>query len=544
MSLEDVMAKMNNDYGFTATKRQYNRRISQWGLDKNIKDSEVRWIAQKQKRRAVEEKDTVFKVRGREVDPDRIARAIKWKRISDEVLLSNIQAATPEGVTYNTPLVVDAESPHIPPQSPQSPRLMLSSPIKQMYAEPILNIERPGQSSFLVPVPPECLPTTPARFGGLHAFSSPTDIFRIPQSPFQFSTSLLGTAVNHESLTTGAYIPEPKITDDCENKRTRLLEVVRETERNESIDYMKTMPEVNSLEFNIIQADRLESQRLSWESLHGNIHIPNARFAKSWIKSLHSWGEEVRKSPRLLWKIIPVILSAFVEFSGLDGPIRTILGFIIQLGTETLDRALYFWMAVFISALLEAWEIMFNFQHGIIYAAKTNLFPGTRTIELSLLRLNRSPWRISEASTASSDGPYEAFHHSLSKIGDIHRPVKSLEELGMVLIEVSLKEIEQVDNPEAMKLLQQATDVQSGEQDCITWSDILNARGEDFEYRDDMELLCLAAKAGHLRTAKALIEAGADPSGMGENSFQNSPIELTRNAGHDDVVSMLIKHGA
>jgi len=72
-----------------SSKRQYNKRISQWHLDKNVKDSELRHMAQKQKKRKViEDKDTNFRLRGRPVDPEKISRAVKRKNISDEELLA------------------------------------------------------------------------------------------------------------------------------------------------------------------------------------------------------------------------------------------------------------------------------------------------------------------------------------------------------------------------------------------------------------------------------------------------------------------------
>lgn len=70
------------------SQRQYKIKISQWHLDKNIKDSEVRFIAQTQVKRALEDKNTNFRVRGRDVDPEKIARAVKRKKISEEELLA------------------------------------------------------------------------------------------------------------------------------------------------------------------------------------------------------------------------------------------------------------------------------------------------------------------------------------------------------------------------------------------------------------------------------------------------------------------------
>jgi len=70
------------------SQRQYKIRISQWGLEKKIKDSEIRFIAQTQAKRALEDKETNFRVRGRDVDPEKISRAVKRKKISNEELLA------------------------------------------------------------------------------------------------------------------------------------------------------------------------------------------------------------------------------------------------------------------------------------------------------------------------------------------------------------------------------------------------------------------------------------------------------------------------
>ena len=62
------------------SQRQYKRKIAAWHLDKNIKDEEMRvmlWL-QKQ-RKTVEGKDSQFYVRGRRVDPSKMARYARRK---------------------------------------------------------------------------------------------------------------------------------------------------------------------------------------------------------------------------------------------------------------------------------------------------------------------------------------------------------------------------------------------------------------------------------------------------------------------------------
>lgn len=41
-SLADVVDEMKGTYNFTATELQYKGRISEWHLDKNVKDDETR----------------------------------------------------------------------------------------------------------------------------------------------------------------------------------------------------------------------------------------------------------------------------------------------------------------------------------------------------------------------------------------------------------------------------------------------------------------------------------------------------------------------
>lgn len=91
--LRAAMAEMARIYGFEATyvrrfhaqarqilnqgtnrERQYKRRITEWRLDKNIKDDEMRAMLRKAKERRRQGKDSVFYVRGRLVDPKKMER--------------------------------------------------------------------------------------------------------------------------------------------------------------------------------------------------------------------------------------------------------------------------------------------------------------------------------------------------------------------------------------------------------------------------------------------------------------------------------------
>ncbi|PMD37641.1 hypothetical protein L207DRAFT_432991 [Hyaloscypha variabilis F] len=86
--LSEVMGIIETEHGFVASLRQYKIKISEWHVGKNIKGDEYKFIAQTQAKRAQEEKDTNFRVRGREVPPEKIARAVKRQKLSDQELVA------------------------------------------------------------------------------------------------------------------------------------------------------------------------------------------------------------------------------------------------------------------------------------------------------------------------------------------------------------------------------------------------------------------------------------------------------------------------
>ena len=76
--------------------RQYRTRISQWGLDKNIKPQEMKAIIKKrQKRKLVETNkgELSFVVRGNAVDPKKIDRWMKRNKVSESLLYALSPAA-------------------------------------------------------------------------------------------------------------------------------------------------------------------------------------------------------------------------------------------------------------------------------------------------------------------------------------------------------------------------------------------------------------------------------------------------------------------
>src|ERR1700722_4089677 len=58
-------------------KRQFYRKIKEWGFEKNIKDKEMRTIVQGLNQRGNDEEDLNVELRGQRVDPVKIQR---WQR--------------------------------------------------------------------------------------------------------------------------------------------------------------------------------------------------------------------------------------------------------------------------------------------------------------------------------------------------------------------------------------------------------------------------------------------------------------------------------
>ncbi|KAE9364310.1 hypothetical protein N431DRAFT_355172 [Stipitochalara longipes BDJ] len=86
--LIEVMSIIEREHGFVASQRQYKIKISEWRVGKNIKVDEYKFMVQTQANRAQENKDTHFRVRGRDVAPEKIERAVKRQKLSDQELIA------------------------------------------------------------------------------------------------------------------------------------------------------------------------------------------------------------------------------------------------------------------------------------------------------------------------------------------------------------------------------------------------------------------------------------------------------------------------
>lgn len=70
------------------SERQYKRKILHWGLDKNIKESDMKYVLQKQLKRKLESgKDTESTINGRLVPPQKMQRFTQRKGISNNDIL-------------------------------------------------------------------------------------------------------------------------------------------------------------------------------------------------------------------------------------------------------------------------------------------------------------------------------------------------------------------------------------------------------------------------------------------------------------------------
>ncbi|TKA52018.1 hypothetical protein B0A49_12511 [Cryomyces minteri] len=104
LPLRQVKDTIERESSFQAGIRQYRTRISQWGLDKNIKPHEMSAVVRKRQRRKLIESqkgELTFTVRGNEVEPQKIDRWMKRNEIPENVVYAPSPAAyTPSACRY------------------------------------------------------------------------------------------------------------------------------------------------------------------------------------------------------------------------------------------------------------------------------------------------------------------------------------------------------------------------------------------------------------------------------------------------------------
>ncbi|MCJ1391371.1 hypothetical protein MMC18_004235 [Xylographa bjoerkii] len=104
LPLQEVIQVMNEKHHFKASRKQYNTKIAQWRIGKNVKDIEMRAIVCKEMRRKMENppKSSVFRVRKYPVDVQKIARFKRDKGLEDDDVIM-LDAGTPSDISCDTP---------------------------------------------------------------------------------------------------------------------------------------------------------------------------------------------------------------------------------------------------------------------------------------------------------------------------------------------------------------------------------------------------------------------------------------------------------
>ena len=107
MTLNDVKAEMEREYGLRATTKMYKHRINKWGFDKNRKASEMQAIARKKLERDAIGKASSFQIRGRRIDFEEVRRHFRRKsHHSLETVVERekyLRSATPSEIEVMTP---------------------------------------------------------------------------------------------------------------------------------------------------------------------------------------------------------------------------------------------------------------------------------------------------------------------------------------------------------------------------------------------------------------------------------------------------------
>ncbi|KAK0614452.1 ankyrin repeat-containing domain protein [Immersiella caudata] len=110
-SLPQVMATMEQEHGFKATKKQFETRIERWGIGKKTTEGQKDWMIGKQKRRLEDGKDTNFVHHGRAVSQQLLNKhAVKRRREEKmgEFSFQHVASApTPASIQYETPSARD-----------------------------------------------------------------------------------------------------------------------------------------------------------------------------------------------------------------------------------------------------------------------------------------------------------------------------------------------------------------------------------------------------------------------------------------------------
>jgi hypothetical protein len=292
------------------------------------------------------------------------------------------------------------------------------------------------------------------------------------------------------------------------------------------------------------------------------------------LSTLSIRDDTIQDSARNAWGMISVIIDRSPLNYTSRSSLEPILELVLRQGPECADGSSYFWMAIFISVLQKMWGPIYHSKILIGYSAGENL-RGSKAIKSSLENLvqSKNSYQLQERAAAIAeekrDGTSLAPHQSkFDDISKLDGPLENLEELRLVLAEVSLGELQKSDNSQAWPLFLGMIDTiylhsllcsasQLGHsilitklsghfsnatfEDGITLIDHLDISGSIWEWAEESPLH-LAIGAGYYLTVEALLDAGADPDCP--EAWDDRAVNLAADAGHHDIVGLLIKRDA
>ncbi|KAH7419534.1 Clr5 domain-containing protein [Cadophora sp. MPI-SDFR-AT-0126] len=186
--LREVRAILAEKYGFNATERMYKRRINHWQLDKNNKEEEMQFLAQKSAERAAIGKRSAFRVRNREITQAALDHYFKRKKISKVGSRkgSSGDVSTPPHIVCYTP--PDTPTPETSESS--SPDFAPSDTPSTGSDEPMLTDNSPTSSTIQVvryrpPADKYWLPGSPNQLEAPGHFKSMEILLSATQDFFQ-----------------------------------------------------------------------------------------------------------------------------------------------------------------------------------------------------------------------------------------------------------------------------------------------------------------------------------------------------------------------
>lgn len=102
------MAKEMEEIGFAPSRRTYLNKLKEWGVEKNVPSTKMKFMAEKATKRKAENKETVFIWQGKRVPAHKIERFQRRRKGADDSGAtgddeSPNDAPTPAGIHYRSP---------------------------------------------------------------------------------------------------------------------------------------------------------------------------------------------------------------------------------------------------------------------------------------------------------------------------------------------------------------------------------------------------------------------------------------------------------